>query len=158
MTREISFAYLSRLRATLLRGREEGGEREKEGAATTTRITLARAFFTSVIGRPYVSREVCACAYVLRNYLRRRKYRAKKADYVHPRRAISRVVPRAWKPRPGLGIRYYDANERIIETRSHVSVLVIARSNGEKLMERRAFIRFRAEIKDFHGKFQGIIR
>lgn len=37
------------------------GEREKEGAATTTRITLARAFFTSVIGRPYVSREVCAC-------------------------------------------------------------------------------------------------
>lgn len=130
MTREISFAYLSRLRATLLRGREEGGEREKEGAATTTRITLARAFFTSVIGRPYVSREVCACAYVLRNYLRRRKYRAKKADYVHPRRAISRVVPRAWKPRPGLDIRYYDANERIIETRFHVSVLVIARTEA----------------------------
>lgn len=153
MTREISFAYLSRFRATLLRGREEGGEREKEGAATTTRITLARAFFTSVIGRPYVSREVCACAYVLRNYLRRRKYRAKKADYVHPRRAISRVVPRAWKPRPGLGIRCERTNNRNALPR------IRSRScSNRRLMERRAFIRFRAEIKDFHGKFQGIIR
>ena len=86
------------------RKRKRRGKREK-GRRRPGSLSHEH-FFTSVIGRPYVSRErrVRACA--LRNYLRRRKHRAKKADYAHPRGVgyFSRCFSRLETARPGLGI------------------------------------------------------
>lgn len=150
MTREISFAYLSlsTSRHPSKRNRKRKRRRKREKGRRRPGSLSHEHFFTSVIGRPYVSREACAC-YVITseegNIERRKPITLTLEAWV-----ISRVVSRGWKPR-GPDWVYCERTDNW-KRRFHVSV--ISRLKRRLDRERRRGERF---IRDFHGKFQGIM-
>lgn len=140
MTREISFAYLSRLRATLLRERE--GERKRRGGDDQDH---SRTSIFYVRHRPTLRLEkgvlahVCVCVcYIItlgKGNIERRN------SITLTLGVLFRVVSRACKPRGRVPDLYtiHHANERVIKTRFHVSVLVISRLiSKRRLIERGA--------------------